>query len=196
MFDMGRVPTFCLSERNGKLWYAGKAKEFGIEPEQFAELIAAQIKDREEKARAKRAEEKLQEQRAERKRKTESSRIDGSFDFSRASTTSLIDLNDSVMNGKFSAAGLHSEGDVNLNGGMEFKDAVTLENARIAGTFDMSSSRYAGQVSLVGAKVGGSLILGFARFEQSLVAGAMDVGGHLVMGLSRFADANFSGSKI
>jgi len=365
-----------------KLWYAGKAKEFGIEPEQFAELIAAQIKDREEKARAKRAEEKLQEQRAERKRKTEvqewkektfeeldscfvemahlavakyrspfmlllgdlnsrraatenaricfrclppgarqlvlaryagsllvalcimltsniacaqgayedmntaegwawsklksneladfnqrcgtptldpkdekdaqwqdncrklsakflqdliaqspwreatpqgaigimgahivgnldlsdvtfnrgisisSSRIDGSFDFSRASTTSLIDLNDSVMNGKFSAAGLHSEGDVNLNGGMEFKDAVTLENARIAGTFDMSSSRYAGQVSLVGAKVGGSLILGFARFEQTLVAGAMDVGGHLVMWLSRFADANFSGSKI
>jgi hypothetical protein len=124
------------------------------------------------------------------------SRVEGVIELSRVNTNNLIEVNNSVMKGKFSAAGLHSEGEVNLHDGMEFKDAVTFENARIAGNLNMSDSNYEGQISLVGTKVGGSLFLGNAHFEKSLIAGAMDIGGNLVMLLSSLADANFSGSRI
>jgi hypothetical protein len=60
-----------LAPGEWKLWYAGKAKEFDIASEQFAELIAAQIEDRDAKAKAKLAAERLSEQRAERQRKVE-----------------------------------------------------------------------------------------------------------------------------
>jgi hypothetical protein len=53
------------------LWYEEKAKNFGIAPEQFAELIKAQIAAREKAAAEKLTQEKLSEQRAERHRKTE-----------------------------------------------------------------------------------------------------------------------------
>ena len=125
-----------------------------------------------------------------------SSQIDGSFDFSRADTRGLIDLNGSVMNGKFSAAGLRSESEVFLNGGMEFKDTVTLDNARITGNLDMNGAHCDAQVSLVGTKVGGSHFLGSARFEKPIIAGLMEIGGSLGMELSSFADADFTGSKI
>lgn len=122
--------------------------------------------------------------------------VEGTIEVSRANTNYLIELNNSVMKGKFSAAGVHSESEINLHEGMEFKDEIILDDARIAGKLDMSGAHYGGRVSLVETKVGGSLFLGLAHFEQSLVAGAMEVRGHLVMGLSSFADVDFSGSKI
>jgi putative DNA primase/helicase len=54
-----------------KIWYQGKAREFGIEAEQFAELIVAQIAARAQAAAEKAAADKLREQRAERERKVE-----------------------------------------------------------------------------------------------------------------------------
>jgi uncharacterized protein DUF3631 len=53
------------------LWYEEKAAPLGITPEQFAELIKAQIAAREKAAAEKPAQEKLSEQRAERQRKAE-----------------------------------------------------------------------------------------------------------------------------
>jgi len=60
-----------LSPGEWRLWYKDKAAQFGIEPEQFAELIIAQIKDREAKAAEKLKQDRLEEQRAERQRKTD-----------------------------------------------------------------------------------------------------------------------------
>jgi putative DNA primase/helicase len=53
------------------LWYRDKAEKFGIEPDQFAELIKAQIAAREKAAAEKLAQDKLGEQKAERLRKVE-----------------------------------------------------------------------------------------------------------------------------
>jgi hypothetical protein len=53
------------------LWYEEKAALLGITPEQFAELIKAQIAAREKAAAEKLAQEKLSEQRAERQRKAD-----------------------------------------------------------------------------------------------------------------------------
>src|SRR5262245_46267710 len=53
------------------LWYRDKAEQFGIEPDQFAELIKAQIAARENAAAEKLAQDKLGEQKAERLRKVE-----------------------------------------------------------------------------------------------------------------------------
>jgi hypothetical protein len=63
-----------LTPGEWKIWYQDKAKQFGIRPELFAELVQAQIKDREQKDREKQAEARLEEQRAERLRKTEGAR--------------------------------------------------------------------------------------------------------------------------
>jgi len=52
-----------------KIWYKDKAKDFGIEAEQFAELIEAQIAARAQATAEKAAADKLGEQRAERERK-------------------------------------------------------------------------------------------------------------------------------
>jgi hypothetical protein len=49
-----------------KLWLKAKAEELGIEPDVLAELVEAQIKDREQKTREAQAAERLQEARAKR----------------------------------------------------------------------------------------------------------------------------------
>jgi hypothetical protein len=54
-----------------RLWYRSKAEQFGIEPDQFAELIEAQIAAREKAAAEKLAQDKLEEQKAERLQKVE-----------------------------------------------------------------------------------------------------------------------------
>jgi hypothetical protein len=53
------------------IWYQGKAEQFGIESNVLAELVQAQIKDRDRKAAEKLKQDVLQEKRAERLRKTE-----------------------------------------------------------------------------------------------------------------------------
>jgi hypothetical protein len=63
-----------LAPGEWKLWCPGKAKEFGIEPNTLAELVQAQIKDREQKAAEKLKLDKLQEARAKEKRLIERDR--------------------------------------------------------------------------------------------------------------------------
>jgi putative DNA primase/helicase len=60
-----------LAPGEWKIWYGGKAKDLGIEPNILAELVQAQIKDRDRKAAEKLKRDHLQEARAERLRKTE-----------------------------------------------------------------------------------------------------------------------------
>jgi hypothetical protein len=96
-------------------------------------------------------------------------RFDGGFDLSRATTGNLIDLNGSVIMGKFSAEGLRSESDVSFDE-MQFRDTVKLDNARIAGKLSMNGAHSAAPVSLVGAKVGGSLFWAMCVSKTLLLA--------------------------
>jgi hypothetical protein len=91
-----RIMTEARRLANGargewKLWYKGKAEDFGIEPEQFAELILAQIEYRNQKAAEKLAQDRLQEQRAERERKiaAENRRAKKDSDTAAARTSKL-----------------------------------------------------------------------------------------------------------
>ncbi len=58
-----------LTPGEWRLWYKSSAERLGITPEELAELVKAQIVDREQKAREKRDEEKRAEDRADRERK-------------------------------------------------------------------------------------------------------------------------------
>ena len=63
-----------LAPGEWKLWFEGKAKDLSIEPNVFAELIEAQVKDRDQKAREALTKERLEEDRAKRLRLNERDR--------------------------------------------------------------------------------------------------------------------------
>ena len=110
------------------------------------------------------------------------SRIEGKIDLRGMRTDSLIELDNSLIGGELLADSLHSESDLNLNNGAVFKNAVSLDSARIAGQVDMTGARFMNAVNLNGAKVNGQLLMPGTSFDEVLNAAALDVGGNLLMG--------------
>jgi hypothetical protein len=87
------------------------------------------------------------------------SRITGEINLSFARTDSLILLEGSQIYGAFAADSLHSESDLILRNGVDFKKGATLTGARIDGHVDITN----------------------ACFDDNLNADALDVGGVLLM---------------
>ena len=119
------------------------------------------------------------------------SRIEGKIDLRGMRTDSLIELGDSLMSGELLADSLHSESDLNLNNGAVFKNAVSLDSARIAGQVDLNGARFMNVVNLNGAKVNGQLLMPGTSFDEVLNAGALEVGGNLLMGNQQQNGTNF-----
>jgi hypothetical protein len=88
-----------------------------------------------------------------------SSRIEGAINLVRARTDSLIWLEGSLMNGRFDAAGLHSESDVHLLSGSVFKSDVNFSGAKIDGRLELTGVRLDGKLDAGQLQIGGSLLM-------------------------------------
>ena len=85
------------------------------------------------------------------------SRIEGAINLIRARTDSLIWLEGSLMNGRFDAAGLHSESDLFLLNGSVFKSEVNLNGAKIDGDVELTGARFDGKLDADQVHIGGYL---------------------------------------
>jgi hypothetical protein len=108
-------------------------------------------------------------------------RIEGAINLKRAHTESLILLAGSLVNGDFTADGLHNKGDLFLRDGTLLKSEVRLTGAEIHGDVDMSGASVEGALDADSLQVGGDLYLGSdgenkARFKEVILRGAKITG--------------------
>jgi hypothetical protein len=87
------------------------------------------------------------------------SRIEGGINLVRARTDSLIDLEGSLMKGRFEAVGLHSESDLLLSNGTVFKGEVLLAGAKVDGNVEFTGSAFQETLNANQLQVGGSLFM-------------------------------------
>ena len=87
------------------------------------------------------------------------SRIEGGINLIRARTDSLIDLEGSLMKGRFEADGLHSESDLRLLNGTVFKSEVFLAGAKVDGNVELTGTAFEGKLNANQLQVGGSLYM-------------------------------------
>ena len=85
------------------------------------------------------------------------SRIEGGINLVRARTDSVIDLEGSLMKGRFEAVGLHSESDLLLNNGTVFKSEVLLGGAKVDGNVELAGTAFEDNLNANQLKVGGNL---------------------------------------
>ena len=105
------------------------------------------------------------------------------------------------MSGEFLADSLHSESDLNLHNGAVFKNAVSLDSARIAGQLVVTGASFKNVVSLSGAKVTGQLLMPGATMRCYLLMQSdhwrdssfktVDIGGATVAGNVSMIGASF-----
>ncbi len=141
------------------------------------------------------------------------SRIEDAINLKDARTDSMISLEGSLMNGRFDAAGLHSESDLGLYNGVVFKSDVSLNGAKIDGRVEMAGSfdgtldaqglvgahllMYSDaenkasfkDVVLRGAKITGQVAMAGASFDGKLNADSLQAGSHLFMRDAYYAQA-------
>jgi uncharacterized protein YjbI with pentapeptide repeats len=75
-----------------------------------------------------------------------------------AHTDSVIVLDESLINGKFDASGLHAESDLSL-AGVTIKGRVNFYSAKIDGDLDATGANFDGQLDADALQVGGSLLM-------------------------------------
>jgi uncharacterized protein YjbI with pentapeptide repeats len=150
------------------------------------------------------------------------SRIEGAINLRRARTDSLIGLGGSLINGAIDADSLHSESDLFLHSGTEFKREVSLNGAKIDGIVDMTGASFGATldadsvqvggdlfmrsdaqnkatfkgVDLSGAKITGAIDMTGASIGGKLVADSLQVGGSLLMYSDAQNKASFKGVDL
>jgi hypothetical protein len=88
------------------------------------------------------------------------SRFYSGINLNHAQTDFLIALDGSRVDGNFTADGLASKIDLDLNDGLSFKKGASLNHANIGGRLDLTDARFDGLLNATGLEVGGSLLMG------------------------------------
>jgi hypothetical protein len=149
------------------------------------------------------------------------SRVEGAIYLIRARTDSLILLDGSLINGDFTADGLHAESDLSMTDGAAFKSDVSLIGAKIDRDVDMSRASFEGTleasglhasnlfmdsasfkgVDLTGAEITEDISMDGASFDGKLDADSVQVGESLFMrsdgqNQARFNDVDLRNAKV
>ncbi|HXN89321.1 MAG TPA: hypothetical protein VN890_08220 [Methylocella sp.] len=114
------------------------------------------------------------------------SRIEGAIILRHAHTDSIIILDRSLINGDFTADGLHAESDMFLRNGAVFKRGVRLTGAKIDGKVDMTGASFDGRLNADSLQVGGDLSMrsdtqNKARFKEVVVLSGAKITGRVLM---------------
>jgi cytoskeletal protein CcmA (bactofilin family) len=87
----------------------------------------------------------------------EASHIAGALILNRAKTDSLISIAGTMVDGKIDAANFHSDSDLELGGGSEYKGPVSLGNAKIGGNLELSGATFDDALNAIWLQLGGAL---------------------------------------
>ena len=87
----------------------------------------------------------------------EASHIAGALILNRAKTDSLVSIAGTLVDGKVDAANFHSDSDLELGGGSEYKGPVSLGNAKISGNIELSGATFDDTLNAIWLQLGGAL---------------------------------------
>jgi cytoskeletal protein CcmA (bactofilin family) len=87
----------------------------------------------------------------------EASHIAGALILNRAKTDSLVSISSTTVDGKVDAGAFHSDSDLELGGGSEFKGPVSLANAKISGNIELSGATFDDALNAIWLQLGGAL---------------------------------------
>jgi hypothetical protein len=87
----------------------------------------------------------------------EASHIAGALTLNRAKTDSLVSISGTTVDGKVDAGSFHSDSDVELGDGSEFKGPVSLANAKISGNIELSGATFDDALNAIWLQLGGAL---------------------------------------
>jgi cytoskeletal protein CcmA (bactofilin family) len=123
----------------------------------------------------------------------EASHITGALILNRAKTDSLVSISGTIVDGKVDAANFHSDSDVELGDGSEYKGPVSLSNAKISGNVELTGATFDDALNGIWLRLGGALIAfsddkAPTRFkdvhlEAASIAGLTFLGGSTIDGV-------------
>jgi uncharacterized protein YjbI with pentapeptide repeats len=88
----------------------------------------------------------------------EASHIAGALILNRAKTDSLVSISGTTVEGKVDAGNFHSDSDVELGHGSEYKGSVSLGNAKISGNIELSGATFDDTLNAIWLQLGGALV--------------------------------------
>src|ERR1700691_5031687 len=123
----------------------------------------------------------------------EASHLAGALILNRAKTDSLISISSTTVDGKVDAGNFHSDSDVELGDGSEYKGSVSLGNAKISGNIELTGATFDDALNAIWLQLGGALIAfsddkAPTRFkdvhlEAASIAGLTFLGGSTIDGV-------------
>jgi uncharacterized protein YjbI with pentapeptide repeats len=123
----------------------------------------------------------------------EASHIAGALILNRAKTDSLVSISGTTVDGKVDAGAFHSDSDVELGDGSDFKGPVSLANAKISGNIELSGATFDDALNAIWLQLGGALTafsdaktptrFKDVHLEAANIAGLIFLGGSTIDGV-------------
>src|SRR6202451_2543991 len=111
----------------------------------------------------------------------------------RAKTHSLVSLSATTVDGKVDAGNFHSDSDVELGDGSEYKGSVSLGNAKISGNIELGGATFDDSLNAIWLQLGGALVafsdnkapthFKDVHLEEANIAGLTFLGGSTIEGV-------------